>query len=71
MKLFTLKSSLSFYIGRSLTTDPSIYLWLEVGSNGTIFPFSCLHISSTGEKTFGIAQDAETALHMSTFGEVK
>lgn len=49
MKLLTLNNSLSFCIGKSDTTDPSIYLWLEVGNKGTICPDSYLHISSTGE----------------------
>lgn len=71
IKLFTLNSSLSLYIGRSLTTDPSMYLWFEVGRRGTIYPDSYLHINSTGANTLGIAHEAETPLQISTLGEVK
>lgn len=71
MKLLTWNISLNFCIGRSETTDPSMYLWFEVGSNGTICPDSYLHINSTGANMDGTAQDADTALHIRTLGDVR
>jgi hypothetical protein len=68
MKWFTLKSSASRVIGRSLSTDPSIQRWGD-GFHGTASPvFGSFAKSDAAEKIKGTEHEAALCLVILTPG---
>ena len=69
INVFTLKSSVNRYMGKSEPTEPSTnYIRLELGSYYMMLPSSSFCMSSHLGKSAGMAQEAQTADQMTTFG---